>query len=197
MGDAEEDGVGGQDGGGGVGGKVDGGGGEKDDGGGVGGKEGNKLGVWYGKMNHWDPQEEGHRWDSHGGRIMLAGDAAHPMTFQRGQGLNHAVADVGNLVKAIASATTTTATDGGAGGSGSDGDGSGVGEEGGDDEGWIEKRKKAIEEYEDEMIKRGGEEVRLGERNTIMLHDWDKVLLSPVMRKGLGRDAGGSEGSGG
>ena len=62
--------------------------------------EGNEN-VWYGKMNHWDPREEGHRWDNHGGRVTLAGDAAHPMTFQRGQGLNHAIADAARRCEGI------------------------------------------------------------------------------------------------
>ena len=57
--------------------------------------------VWYGKMNHWDPSEPDHKWDNHGGRVTLAGDAAHPMTFQRGQGLNHAITDAVKLCNAI------------------------------------------------------------------------------------------------
>lgn len=111
--------------------------------------------AWYGKMQHWDPGDCNHRWDNKGGRITLAGDAAHPMTFQRGQGLNHAITDAAKLSTAIINI-------------------------------WCgETRMKAIDSYEAEMIKRGGEEVRLGEMNTNMLHDWDKVLQSPVLRNGL------------
>lgn len=47
--------------------------------------------TWYGKLNHWDPGAEGHQWDNRGGRVTLVGDAAHSMTFQRGQDLNHAI----------------------------------------------------------------------------------------------------------
>ena len=117
--------------------------------------------IWNSKLQHWDPGEEDHRWDNHNGRITLAGDAAHPMTFQRGQGLNHAIKDAFNLIAAISKARQP------------DGDFS------------LKKRQICIEEYEREMIDRGGEEVRLGEMNSKMLHDWEKALQSPTFMKGL------------
>jgi len=43
----------------------------------------------------------------------------------------------------------------------------------------------AIETYEAEMKARAGEEVRVSVMNTTMLHDWAKVLESPVMKAGL------------
>ena len=46
----------------------------------------------------------------------------------------------------------------------------------------------AIEEYETEMVKRGGEEVALSGKNTAMLHDWEQVLKSPMVRQGLKKD---------
>lgn len=39
--------------------------------------------VWYAPLSQWDPSLEEHRWDNRGGRITLAGDAAHPMTFRK------------------------------------------------------------------------------------------------------------------
>ncbi len=117
--------------------------------------------AWYGKMQHWDPGDPDHGWDNRGGRATLAGDAAHPMTFQRGQGLNHAITDASKLCAAIAGIWRHEGAM------------------------TIEAKANAMKSYEDEMIKRGGEEVRLGERNTQMLHDWDKVLQSPVLKKGL------------
>ncbi|KAL8836588.1 MAG: hypothetical protein Q9176_006225 [Flavoplaca citrina] len=116
--------------------------------------------AWYGKMQHWDPGEPEHHWDSRGGRVTLAGDAAHPMTFQRGQGLNHAITDSAKLCAAITRVWQAERLT-------------------------IDAKANAINEYEEEMIKRGGEEVRLGEMNTKMLHDWEKVLQSPVLKKGL------------
>ncbi|KAL8687511.1 MAG: hypothetical protein Q9218_006337 [Villophora microphyllina] len=119
------------------------------------------AGAWYGKLQHWDPQEPGHQWDNQGGRVTLAGDASHPMTFQRGQGLNHAITDSVKLlqaIKAIWDAPEDTR---------------------------VEARAHAINAYESEMIARGGSEIRLGEENSKMLHDWEKTLQSPVFKNGL------------
>jgi 2-polyprenyl-6-methoxyphenol hydroxylase-like FAD-dependent oxidoreductase len=44
--------------------------------------------VWYAPLAHWDPSEPEHGWDNHGGRITLAGDAAHPMTFRKFPSVN-------------------------------------------------------------------------------------------------------------
>ena len=121
--------------------------------------------VWYGKLNHWDPGEEGHKWSNHKGLISLAGDAAHPMTFQRGQGLNHAITDALKLCEAVTKIWRPR-------------------------EGLVtEERAGAIDEYEEEMIERGGAEVRLSYQNTVMVHDWEKVLQSPVLNQGLRRGA--------
>jgi 2-polyprenyl-6-methoxyphenol hydroxylase-like FAD-dependent oxidoreductase len=38
--------------------------------------------VWWAPLTHWDPSETAHRWNNRGGRVTLAGDAAHPMTFR-------------------------------------------------------------------------------------------------------------------
>ncbi|PQE21575.1 FAD binding domain-containing protein [Rutstroemia sp. NJR-2017a WRK4] len=111
--------------------------------------------VWYSGLAVWDPSEEGHGWDNMNGRVTLAGDAAHPMTYQRGQGLNHAIADAGKIVALLKSETLDQAS--------------------------------AIAQYEEEMKARAGEEVRLSVMNTTMLHDWTKVLESPVMRAGLNK----------
>lgn len=35
--------------------------------------------VYTNRMTYWEPIP----WDNHGGRISLAGDAAHPMTFRK------------------------------------------------------------------------------------------------------------------
>ena len=118
--------------------------------------------AWYGKLNHWDPALPEHAWDSHGGLVTLAGDAAHPMTFQRGQGLNHAVTDSAKLCKAIVDCWNSS-------------------------EGFLSGRAAAIAGYEKEMIARASEEVRLGEMNSKMLHDWELFQQSPVLRKGVRR----------
>lgn len=57
--------------------------------------------VFPGKQ--WAPTME---WDTHGGRVTLAGDAAHSMLPHRGQGLNNAVKDASDLVDAVQAAVT-------------------------------------------------------------------------------------------
>jgi len=116
------------------------------------------LPVWYMAMADWDPGDPAHAWDGRAGRVTLAGDAAHTMTYQRGQGLNHSVTDAARLVAAIKSVL--------------DGDAA---------------RDVAIAKYEEEMIARAGEEVRMSTKNTLMLHDWEKAIQSPVMKKGMNK----------
>lgn len=117
--------------------------------------------VWHMGLTDFDPGADGHRWDNHGGRVTVAGDAAHAMTYQRGQGLNHSVTDAAKLAeaaKAFVSGKTS--------------------------------QPAAISSYEEEMITRAGGEVRLSAVNTEMLHNWAKVLQSPVLTSGM--NSGGS-----
>ncbi|CAA9964487.1 FAD binding domain-containing protein [Pyrenophora teres f. maculata] len=111
--------------------------------------------VWYLGMKDWDPALPGHRWDNHNGLVTMVGDAVHPMTFQRGQGLNHAVTDAEKLCRAI---TRIRAG---------------------------EDRRAMIDAFEDEMITRGGTEVREGTANTVRLHDWERVRESPLFKNGM------------
>lgn len=113
--------------------------------------------VWYMGLTAWEPGCAGHRWDNRNGRLTLVGDACHPMSYQRGQGLNHSITDAGKLRDALVEIRN-----------GAD-------------------RKQAITTFEDEMIKRGGTEVRDGNQNTKMLHDWEKVKMSPLFRKGMNK----------
>jgi 2-polyprenyl-6-methoxyphenol hydroxylase-like FAD-dependent oxidoreductase len=133
--------------------------------------------VWYAPLTQWDPSLLEHQWNNRGGRITLAGDAAHPMTFrmlyfwknrrnrtradikaERGQGLNSAIKDASELVIQIAD--------------------------------FVQSRKtklEAIEAYEKEMIGRTGTEVRLSAENTRMVHVWDEVMQSPLISKGFAK----------
>lgn len=86
----------------------------------------------------------------------MAGDAAHAMPHQRGQGLNHSITDAAKLVDAIQQFASGKAT-----------------------------QADAITSYEEEMISRAGGEVRTSTFNTAMLHNWEKVQQSPVMRSGM------------
>ncbi|KAL5380077.1 hypothetical protein DPSP01_008113 [Paraphaeosphaeria sporulosa] len=116
------------------------------------------AGVWYMGMTEWDPGHEGHRWDNHNGLITMVGDAAHPMTYQRGQGLNHSLTDAGKLRDTLVKIR-----------------------EGAD-------RSQAITSFEEEMIQRAGDEVRSCTVNTALLHDWEKVKTSPFYSKGMAKN---------
>ncbi|KAI9807525.1 MAG: hypothetical protein M1825_005465 [Sarcosagium campestre] len=95
-------------------------------------------------------------WDNRGGRATLAGDAAHPMPPHRGQGLNHAICDAANLVSAIKKANSGEAY-----------------------------LADTIQAYEDEMIPRGADEVNGSKQNALMVMDWDRLMQSPMMTRGL------------
>lgn len=111
--------------------------------------------YWTRNMN-WDPSLPEHAWDNHGGLVTLAGDAAHAMTYHRGQGLNHALDDAGKLVKLLTGSSERS-------------------------------QSEVIDIYETEMRARAGEEVRLSEMNSHMLHDWSQVKESPLMTRVLAK----------
>jgi 2-polyprenyl-6-methoxyphenol hydroxylase-like FAD-dependent oxidoreductase len=115
--------------------------------------------VWQIHFSEWDPRTPEHTWSTHGGRVTLAGDAAHVMTVQRGQGLNHSIADAARLVDSVIKWR-----------------------EGGID------AEKAVAEYELEMKTRAGEEVLQCAINSEMLHDWKRFEQSPVMQKGMRKE---------
>lgn len=107
--------------------------------------------IYENKLSYWVPDP----WDTQKGRVLLAGDAAHPMTFQRGQGLNHGIADARSLVAKLKDAV----------------DGKTSVEE-------------AAALYQEEMVERAGDEVKTSKENTEMLHDWDRMAQSPIMQRG-------------
>jgi hypothetical protein len=44
---------------------------------------------------------------------------------------------------------------------------------------------EAINAYDEEIVPRGREEVQCSVENGLMLHDWEKVLKSPVFQNGF------------
>ncbi|KAK7534208.1 monooxygenase [Phyllosticta citribraziliensis] len=106
--------------------------------------------IFENKVSWWVTEP----WDNHQGRVVLAGDAAHPMTFQRGQGLNHCIADASKLKRCVAAAVSGTQS-------------------------WAD----AIDAYQQEIVERGGDEVRTSVQNTEMLHDWARVVQSPLFKR--------------
>jgi 2-polyprenyl-6-methoxyphenol hydroxylase-like FAD-dependent oxidoreductase len=94
-------------------------------------------------------------WDNADGSITLAGDSAHPLPPHRGQGLNHCICDAVNFVKAVKAVHASPAN-----------------------------REEAISAYDRELVMRGSEEVQVSLKSAIMVHDWEKLMESPVMKKG-------------
>ncbi|KAJ4291232.1 hypothetical protein N0V88_006232 [Collariella sp. IMI 366227] len=113
--------------------------------------------TWYSSsLGYWPTKE----WDSRGGRVSLAGDAAHVQTFHRGQGLGNAIADVAELQTHIRAMQAHTQ----------------------------EELAKAVGKYEREVWKRGRDVVMQNLQNTVEVHDWETVLQSSLVREGLQRD---------
>ena len=97
------------------------------------------------------------------------------MSFQRGQGLNHALQDARELCHAVEECwQSADFTEGGG----------------------IEVRRAAITAYEAGMKERGGREVKLSAENTRMLHCVGEVERSGVVKHGLtvGREGGSGDG---
>jgi 2-polyprenyl-6-methoxyphenol hydroxylase-like FAD-dependent oxidoreductase len=69
--------------------------------------------------------------------------------------MNHGIADAASLVRKLKSALT---------------DHSSI--------------KNAIRAYNAEMIERAGDEVATSKENTEMLHDWSRMMNSPIMQRG-------------
>ncbi|KAF5520813.1 FAD-dependent monooxygenase cctM [Colletotrichum aenigma] len=95
-------------------------------------------------------------WNNFGGRVTVAGDAAHPMCPFRGPGLNNALQDAGNLVKAIAAVQQGRQT-----------------------------LAAAIDEYDAEVYQRGKGEIEISEESMFGLHHYSAIKGSPIDRMGL------------
>ncbi|KAJ5768749.1 hypothetical protein N7520_003308 [Penicillium odoratum] len=85
-------------------------------------------------------------WNNHGGRVTLAGDAAHAMTMYRGEAANHGLLDAYQLMQAIEKVYTCTAT-----------------------------TQSAIDDFEREMRIRTRRAVRLSRQACIDAHDWSRL----------------------
>lgn len=114
------------------------------------------------------------KWPTASGRMTLCGDTAHPMTpregsphygdfnllelpkcisVDRGQGLNNALFDSANYVAAILRVRS--------------------GEN---------SLHDAIDAYGAEVLERGTREMGISLIQTMFIHDWDKLMQSPVMK---------------
>ncbi|ETS82031.1 hypothetical protein PFICI_07033 [Pestalotiopsis fici W106-1] len=104
----------------------------------------NQLRIW-----HTRP------WDNHGARVTLAGDAAHSMTFHRGQGGNLAIRDADEFVNCMIAVRNGTKT-----------------------------LNEAVAEYDRGVVERG-QEVAISKEQTKAFHDYENFLNSPVVKMGI------------
>ncbi|KAK0743080.1 hypothetical protein B0T18DRAFT_414364 [Schizothecium vesticola] len=95
-----------------------------------------------------------------GGRVTLAGDAAHPMLVYRGQGYQHAVLDAQRFVEALVSVR----------------------------EGRV-GREEAIKAYTDDVVERGAKAVTQSLKEAEMSMDLESIKNSIMARQGHGKAA--------
>ena len=119
-------------------------------------------------------------WDNHQGKVTLAGDAAHPMTFRkalpillppfhsnqaesqisdRGQGLNNGIHDAAYLCRALRLHCENG-----------------------------KPLQEVISAYEQELVERGRNAVISSGQNSLMVHDWEQLKKSPIYRLGIAPD---------
>ncbi|KIW00539.1 hypothetical protein, variant [Verruconis gallopava] len=98
------------------------------------------------------------KWPNWNGKVTLAGDGAHPIVPFRAQGLNNALQDAHNYVQAL-----VAVRDG--------------------------KRSlsEAITAYGDEVFERGAAENKLSNMWGPVLHNWDALMNTPMMKQGYGQ----------
>ncbi|CUS12216.1 unnamed protein product [Tuber aestivum] len=85
-------------------------------------------------------------WDNLGGRITLAGDAAHAMTMYRGEAANHGLMDAANLAEALKAVCDGRVS-----------------------------LSEAVDAYETEVRKRTTPAVLLSRQACLDAHDWSKI----------------------
>ncbi|KAH6662379.1 hypothetical protein B0J14DRAFT_685832 [Halenospora varia] len=111
--------------------------------------------VWHNRLSCWPTKP----WDSRGGLVTLAGDAAHAMTFHRGQGLNNAITDAADFLVHLREMKEHTPAE----------------------------LASAVHRYEKELWPRGYEAVMASFENTNAVHDWSTMMESPLFKEGLAK----------
>lgn len=143
--------------------------------------------AWSNVLPYWPTRG----WPGHParGRVTLAGDAAHPMTPHRGQGLNNAILDCRDLVREVAESLGVAMP---LPGQEAKEEGKGAGEVRqekvlGEPRTSSSRLKEAVERYETKMWERGYEAVMSNLENGIAVHDWGKLMKAPLVRHGVAK----------
>ncbi|KAI3572694.1 putative monooxygenase [Fusarium oxysporum f. sp. albedinis] len=97
-------------------------------------------------------------WKNYNGRVTITGDAAHPMVPYRAQGLNNALEDAGQYVRAIVRVVN--------------------GEE---------DLASAIRSYDADAYKRGKNDVGISDAQMYACHHWDALQKSSILADGFGK----------
>lgn len=96
------------------------------------------------------------KWDNRAGHMTLCGDAAHPMTPHRGQGLNNALQDSANFVAAMMKVNSGEKT-----------------------------LQEAVDAYDAEILERGTLEMNISLKQSMFIHNWETLMQSPMVRMGM------------
>jgi 2-polyprenyl-6-methoxyphenol hydroxylase-like FAD-dependent oxidoreductase len=99
--------------------------------------------------------ESAKKWNNRSGKMTLCGDAAHPMTPHRGQGLNNALQDASNFVAAMVEVANGKSL------------------------------KEAIDAYDQEVLERGSLEMKVSLKQTMFIHNWETLMQSPMVKMGM------------
>lgn len=108
------------------------------------------------EMRTWVPVP----WETYGGRVTLAGDAAHPMLVYRGQGFQHAVVDAERYIKALISVRDEDVS-----------------------------REDAVKSYSDDVVERGAKAVTQSLREADLSMDLESVGKMMMAKQGHAKAA--------
>ena len=135
------------------------------------------------RIKHWPNAT---RWKSCGGKVTLAGDAAHPMCPYRAQGLNNAIRDAAEYVEAIERVLYGGYPDAEhMNGSKSRGLESNGSARKGEMKDSSEALNRTINKYDEEVFERGTREINVSAEQGYAAMHWDKYMESPRVKYGL------------
>ncbi|KAK1840004.1 FAD binding domain-containing protein [Colletotrichum chrysophilum] len=109
-------------------------------------------------IDHFGSWTKIQRWNNFGGRVLIAGDAAHPMVPYRAQGLNNALEDAGSCVRTLINVIN---------------EGQDV--------------VDAVASYDKDVYERGKSEICLSNTQMYACHHWDVLMESKLVRDGFAK----------